>query len=99
MKLDKKEVERLLKDALQEDIGAGDITTNILIRKKDQGKAQIILNQEATICGVYILEKVFQKITPKCKIKIKIHDGKEGKRGDTNIGNVIAISLRFYTCF
>ena len=83
MKPDKKEVERLLKDALREDIGAGDITTNILVNKRDQGKARIILNQEATICGTHILKEVFQKISPKCKIKISIRDGKEGRRGDT----------------
>ena len=82
MKPDKKEVERLLKDALREDIGAGDITTNILVNKRDQGKARIILNQEATICGTHILKEVFQKISPKCKIKISIRDGKEGRRGD-----------------
>ena len=54
MKPDKKEVERLLKDALREDIGTGDITTNILVNKRDQGKARIILNQEAIICGTHI---------------------------------------------
>ena len=83
MKPDKKEVERLLKDALREDIGTGDITTNILVNKRDQGKARIILNQEAIICGTHILKEVFQKISPKCKIKISIRDGKEGGRGDT----------------
>ena len=83
MKPDKKEVERLLKDALREDIGTGDKTTNILVNKRDQGKARIILNQEAIICGTHILKEVFQKISPKCKIKISIRDGKEGRMGDT----------------
>ena len=60
MKFNKKEVERLLSDALREDIGTGDITTNILIHKQDQAKAKIILHENATICGVYLLKKVFQ---------------------------------------
>mgnify|MGYP001173066727 FL=1 len=82
MKFNKKEVERLLSDALREDIGTGDITTNILIHKQDQAKAKIILHENATICGVYLLKKVFQTVSHKCKIHIKIHDGKEGKKGN-----------------
>ncbi len=62
MKLDKKQIERIIIAALQEDIGAGDITTNLLIAKKQKAKAFFLAKENGIIAGLNIAKMVFQKL-------------------------------------
>ena len=48
--------------ALQEDIGAGDITA-MLIPEQQHAKAEVICRQQAVICGCAWVDEVFAQLT------------------------------------
>lgn len=62
--------------ALEEDIGTGDITAN-LISNSSKSHAYIISQQKAVICGTKFVAAVFAKIDPKIKITWLVKDGKQ----------------------
>jgi len=66
----------LLKSALQEDIGPGDITSQILIPKGAKGKAAIVAKESGLFCGVPLLEELFKIADPKLQVQYLVPDGK-----------------------
>ncbi len=84
---DFKEACRLIKMALKEDIGSGDITTDNLIPSKNISSANILLKQEGIISGLKIFKAVFDSIDKKTKIKFFVKDGDKLKKG-TVIGEI-----------
>lgn len=60
--------------ALEEDIGRGDITAN-LIPRSSKSFAYIVSQQAAIVCGVGFVNAVFNKIDPKIKITWLVKDG------------------------
>ncbi|MDP1995174.1 MAG: carboxylating nicotinate-nucleotide diphosphorylase [Ignavibacteria bacterium] len=87
MKLDKKELERVITTALKEDIGAGDITTNLIIEKKQQAKAFFLAKEDGVVAGLAIAKMVFQKFDKTIKWKSFIKDGEFVSAG-THIAEV-----------
>ncbi len=75
MELNKARVMRIIKAALKEDIGKGDITTNSLIRKLRSIKACITLNEECVICGINIAEWVLAGLDYSVRFKPQVSDG------------------------
>lgn len=75
MKLNQKEIERVILTALKEDIGAGDITTNLLIPKKQQAKAFFLAKEDGVIAGLEIAKMVLQKLDKKIVWKSFVKDG------------------------
>lgn len=84
---DFKEASRLIKMALKEDIGTGDITTDNLIPAKNISSANILLKEEGIISGLKIFKAVFDSIDKKTKIKFFVKDGDKLKKG-TVIGEI-----------
>lgn len=84
---DFKEACRLIKMALKEDIGTGDITTDNLIPSKNISTANILLKEEGIISGLKIFKAVFDSIDKKTKIKFFVKDGDKLKKG-TGIGEI-----------
>ncbi|MBN8569648.1 MAG: carboxylating nicotinate-nucleotide diphosphorylase [Ignavibacteria bacterium] len=84
---DFKEASRLIKMALKEDIGSGDITTDNLIPSKNISSANILLKEEGIISGLKIFKAVFDSIDKKTKIKFFVKDGDKLKKG-TVIGKI-----------
>lgn len=65
----------LINNSLKEDVGSGDITSELLIPKNKEIKAIILLKEKAVIAGLSIAEKVFKSIDRKIKFKAKCLDG------------------------
>ena len=59
MQLDRKNLNQIIKNALEEDIGSGDITTETIIPESRNIKAEFVAREEAITCGIPILEEVF----------------------------------------
>ncbi len=68
--------ERIIREALKEDIGRGDLTTNILVPPQAMAEAEIIMKEPAVICGMEIVSEVFKVLDRQVKIKILYPDGK-----------------------
>ena len=78
---------RLVKMALKEDIGKGDITTDNLIPAKNISTAQILLKEDGIISGLKIFKLVFDSLSKDIKIKFRVAEGAFLKKG-TVIGEV-----------
>ncbi|HCR85309.1 MAG TPA: carboxylating nicotinate-nucleotide diphosphorylase [Alphaproteobacteria bacterium] len=59
MQLDLETVKKIVLNALEEDIGEGDITSELLISDESRSKAEFITRQRAVVCGIPILELIF----------------------------------------
>ncbi len=76
------QVKQLIGQALAEDLGWGDATTEALIPYTQQGKALIIAKGRGIVAGVEVAKQVFLKVDHKLKMAILIKDGAEVKSGD-----------------
>ena len=78
MKLDAKmmeEVEELIERALKEDIGDGDLTTEIVLHEPRFSKASIVSKEDGVLAGIEIAESVFRSIDDTLEIESYLEDG------------------------
>jgi len=61
-------------DALHEDWGYGDWTTNLCVDKDKQAKAKIICRRKTLVAGVDVARVVFQEVDPTIVVKIEIQN-------------------------
>lgn len=71
----------LILSALREDIGSGDITSEILIPKNRLIKAAIILKEKATVAGLEIARKVLKAVDKNIRFEAVSADGSQEKPG------------------
>lgn len=76
-------VNDIVQQALHEDVGAGDITTDILISPQSMSEAHIVVKEKASLCGIEIVRCVFQTLDKKIKFHIAHHDGERISAGAT----------------
>lgn len=81
MELNKARVMRIIKAALKEDIGKGDITTYSLVPKLASTKACITANEECVICGINIAEWVLAGLDYSVRFKPQVSDGDAVSKG------------------
>jgi nicotinate-nucleotide pyrophosphorylase (carboxylating) len=73
---------RLIDLALEEDIDAGDITTQILIPPALKVRAVLLAKSEGILAGIGVARRVFLKLDPELKFKTLTTDGSLLKEGD-----------------
>ncbi len=74
-------IKNIIKAALDEDIGTGDITTQAIVSPKIKGRAQAIAKDDFVIAGIDVFEATFKCIDKKIKVKKMIADGYRAKKG------------------
>ena len=75
-------VEKHVKNALEEDIGFGDITTDYLTTENDQLSCTLNTRVDGILCGKSVFETVFKILSPDIKIQFYFNDGDRIKKGD-----------------
>ncbi|MFQ5996361.1 MAG: carboxylating nicotinate-nucleotide diphosphorylase [Dehalococcoidales bacterium] len=88
------QIDNIIDLALAEDLGHGDITSDMLIPPDLQGKASVIIKERGILAGVEAAKKVFLRVDPLLKVEIVIKDGTKVRPGDriaTISGKVISI--------
>ncbi len=75
MTLDVRAVETLIELALQEDLGAGDWTTDSLIPPDHQTRGVILAQEEGILCGVEVAKRVFQRLDASMRFMDALEDG------------------------
>lgn len=75
-------IEKHIKDALQEDIGFGDITTENLAEEGDFLTAELNTRSDGVLCGCEVFKTVFAVFSDDVKIKFYFKDGDVIKKGD-----------------
>lgn len=78
----KKEIITIIKRALAEDIGTGDITTQAIVSKQTNGTAVAIAKDDFVVAGIDIFSETFKLLDKNIKIKKLIADGCRAKKGD-----------------
>ncbi len=77
-----KDIQTVVKHALEEDIRDGDITA-MLIPESNQAEATVITRERAIICGQPWVDEVFRQLDPNVKIEWLVKDGDEIQPGQT----------------
>jgi nicotinate-nucleotide pyrophosphorylase (carboxylating) len=72
---DYKAAEKLIKDALREDVGKGDITSNLLIPKSNKSKANLMLKEPGVIAGIEIFKLVHKIVDPETVVNTVCPEG------------------------
>jgi len=88
------QVNNIIDLALAEDLGHGDITSEMLIPPDLEGKASILIKERGILAGVEAVKKVFLRVDSSLRFNVLTKDGTKVKPGDTVAtisGKVISI--------
>ena len=75
-------IEEHVREALKEDIGFGDITTENLASENDYLEGFLNTRTEGVLCGVDVFKCVYEMLSKDIKIKFYFKDGDRIKKGD-----------------
>lgn len=75
MKLEKARVLAIIKAALKEDIGKGDITSAPVVNKFLSGRSSIITREDCVVCGLQIAEWTMAQVDYGVRFKPNCNDG------------------------
>jgi len=76
-------IDKIIKEAIAEDVGAGDYTSLSTIPKDAQATAKLVIKEEGILAGIDIAKKVFEVVDSDVEFIIKIEDGVAVDVGDT----------------
>lgn len=68
-------LDKIIDSALDEDIGSGDLSTNLLISSDKRAKALMRAKSDGIISGLFVAEKVFKKLDNEVDWRPKFKDG------------------------
>jgi len=85
-KLNIKEAQKLVQMAIDEDLGKGDATSELLFPEDASGQATIVTREEIVVCGMPVIEEVIRQYDPRLTLKILIKDGQVA-----HVGNKLGI--------
>ncbi|MDF2591731.1 MAG: nadC [Clostridia bacterium] len=75
-------VDRIIKNALEEDLGWGDVTTDSTIPKESAIKGNFIAKEQGIVCGIGVCKRVFEILDNSVVFEIQISDGVMAQKGD-----------------
>ena len=75
-------IDELIKNALEEDLGDGDHSSLATIPAEARGKAMLVIKQPGILCGTLVGRKVFEMVDPATRVTILIEDGQAVGPGD-----------------
>jgi nicotinate-nucleotide pyrophosphorylase (carboxylating) len=81
MQLHRQEVDDFITRALAEDIGRGDLTTNITIPAGTALKASMAARQDLVVCGLDIAGLAFRRLSQELKFERRAKDGDKVAKG------------------
>lgn len=75
--------DKLIKNALSEDIGQGDVTTAVFVPAGISFEGRMFAKSDGVLAGAEIAKRVFELADPGCRVSLKLKDGARFKKGDT----------------
>ena len=97
-------IEKLIDQALEEDIGPADITTESLVPSDSLGSGEIVAKESLVLAGLDIARKVFERLDPDISWQPRYRDGAKVTTGATivemfgNLGSLLSaerVALNF----
>lgn len=74
-------IQKVVELALEEDLGSGDITSNLTIPEKQKGEGFIIAREKGVIAGLEVAKSVFKQVNPGLVFKPLVSDGDKVRPG------------------
>lgn len=75
------EIRTLVREALREDVGSGDVTSQALVSESRGASAEIVSRQDAVVAGVGLGELVFRELDPALQYRCCAADGETVRPG------------------
>ena len=75
------ELRDLVRRALKEDLGAGDLTTRMTIPEGTRARGEIVAKQQLVVAGLPVAAEVFGMLDPSAQWETLVEDGAEVPRG------------------
>ncbi len=79
MQLTLPHIKSIIKEALGEDIGSGDITSAVCFPSRLKVDAVILAKESCVVCGLKVAKMVFRLVDPKLKLKSMVSEGQRVK--------------------
>ena len=76
------EVERIVRTALQEDIGLGDVTTNVTVAQETMARAELVAKEDFVVAGLDVAAEVFRQLDKEISFEKISRDGHSVKKGE-----------------
>jgi len=76
-------VQRIVRAALEEDIGTGDVTTEAIVPAGARAEAVILAKEDGVIAGLSVAEAAFRELDPEVRFTALCRDGDRVSRGQT----------------
>jgi len=71
----------LIKMAIEEDLGAGDMTSELLFKDDTIAKSNIISREEIVVCGTTVAREILRQYDERLKLKVHVNDGQSAYVG------------------
>ncbi len=78
----RRDVRDLVRRALQEDVGDGDVTSLAMLGPRDPARAVIVSRGSYVVAGGAVARLVFQTLDPKLSVRVLVKDGTRVAAGD-----------------
>jgi nicotinate-nucleotide pyrophosphorylase (carboxylating) len=77
------QLDRLVREALAEDVGAGDVTTQATVAADARAEAQIVAKADGVIAGLPVAGRVFYQLDPQLEFRPLVGEGETVRPGQT----------------
>ena len=84
-KLDIATVRSLIQMAIDEDLGRGDVTTELLFQDNTAARSTIVSREEIVVCGIPIIEEILRLYDERLQLTAHVKDGQSA-----HVGNKLA---------
>ena len=76
------EIERIVRTALQEDIGLGDVTSMAIVAPGSTARAELVAKEDFVLAGLDVAAAVFHQLDPEINFEKIFVDGQKVNKGD-----------------
>jgi nicotinate-nucleotide pyrophosphorylase (carboxylating) len=76
------EIERIVRTSLAEDIGLGDITTEVTVPAGTLVRAELVAKEDFILAGIDVAATVFRTLDPNAGFEKLLEDGQQVRRGE-----------------
>jgi nicotinate-nucleotide pyrophosphorylase (carboxylating) len=80
-KLNTAKVTKIIQLAIEEDLGRGDMTSELLFKGDTIAKSNIISREEIVVCGMDVVREVLRQYDERLKLKVYVKDGESAYVG------------------
>ena len=79
--MNKWQISEIVQKALSEDLPFEDLTSELLIEDNLYGEAYFLAKEDLVVCGIPVVEEVFQQVDGTVELSFKVKEGEEVSKG------------------